>query len=122
MSSIFINKTGLRHQFSVVDYTDIAATTNASDAILVANLRQGIKMNFIDNSTDAPVNLYLVHPDADPTIPANRLYWLTIPGDRVINYSTLGSANLEFDPGTRIYASIYSGAPTSGILALAMWG
>jgi len=122
MSSIFTGQTGLRHQFEKLAFGDLAGTTNATNAKLLARLRQETRLNFIDNTTDKDLVILLVHPKADPTVAANRLFWIEIPSLRVLNYDVGAAPGLHFDPGTRMYVYALGGNPATGALRLSMWG
>jgi hypothetical protein len=121
--SFFIGQTGLRHQWATLTYSDVASATDAASSVLLARLQRGGRFAYFDNSINVDLALYLVHPDADPAVTANRLFWIEIPATRVINYDFLQQIQVQFDPGTRIYVSKAAGAgsATSGKLRLSTY-
>lgn len=121
MSSIFSGRTGLRHQFFKVTSAEFSGATNAATAVLVARFNKEGRLNFIDNTLDKDVALLLVHPDADASVSTNRLFWIEVPSNRVINYEVGNIPGLIFDPGTMVYAYPLEAA-SSGALRFAMWG
>lgn len=123
MSSIFTGKTGLRHQYEDLTYSEVNGATDASSAVLLIQFEQAARMAFIDNTVNVDLALYLVHPDADSTVAANRLFWIEIPSNRVLNYADM-APGLVFDPGTRVYVAKAggAGAATSGKVRVAAWG
>ena len=121
MSSIFSGKTGLRHQFFKRTAAELALATNAANAVLVARFNDGVKLNFIDNTLDKDIVLLLVHPDADSAVATNRLFWIEVPSNRVINYDVAKAPNLEFPPGTKMFVYPLA-AVSSGALRVALWG
>lgn len=121
MSSIFSGRKGLRHQFFKRTSAELAGVTNASNAKLLCRFNDAVRLNFIDNTLDKDIVLLLVHPDADSADAANRLFWIEVPSNRVINYDVGKSPNLEFPPGTKMF--VYPLAATSsGAIRVALWG
>lgn len=123
MSSIFIGMTGLRHQYEDLTFTEINGATDAASSVLLLQFAQAGRMAFIDNTLNVDVQLLLVHPDADSTVAALRLFWIEVPANRVVNYD-INQAGLIFDPGARIYAAkaAGAGAATSGKIRISVWG
>ena len=123
MSSIFIGQTGLRHQYYDLTAAQLAAATNATSAVLIGRIRMDARLAFIDNTLNADVAMLLVHPDADATVVANRLFFIEVPSTRVLNYDVGAAPGLHFDGGTRMYV-YYLGAtaPSIGKLRIIMWG
>ena len=123
MSSIFTGKLGLRHQFAKLTAADLAAANSQATAKLLGRMRMESRLNFMDNTLDTDIAIYLVHPQADPSVVANRLFWIEIPSNRVVNYDVGIAPGLMFDPGTRIYVTYIGGAaPTTGAFRVALWG
>ncbi len=120
--SIFMGKSALRHSFKELSSAELIGATNKATAKLWFCLNTAGRMNFMMNDTDAKLVVYLVHPDADSTIEANRLLWIKIPPDRVINYDIVSAPGLEFPPGMKMFVSYEGAAPTKGTIAVAMWG
>lgn len=121
MSSLFIGKSGLRHQFAELTATAINATTGASDALLLATYRQASQLCFLFNGTAMDIAFYLVHPDADPAVTANRLLWYKHPANFNLNYEQ-GMNALRFDPGSKLYVAKADGTGTTGFVRIVTWG
>lgn len=121
MSSIFTGQSALRHQFSKQTFTNLVPAVDAANAVLLHKFNQAGRLTFIDNTLDATAVLLLVHPDADSTVAANRLYWIEVPSNRVINYGSFILPVLEFDPGSKIFVYTLT-VPTQGFIAIASWG
>jgi hypothetical protein len=80
-------------------------------------------MAFIDNTMNVDLALLLVHPEADSSVTANRLFWIEVPSDRVINYDVGSAPGINFDPGTKIFVYRVGGAAAAqGKLRIAVWG
>lgn len=128
--SIFSGKRGLRHSFAKLTAAELSAATAATTigtAKLLHTYKNWGRLSYLDNTlidgsgNGVDVGLALVHPEADPTDPTFRLFWIELPGLRVLNYSTGDAPGIAFDPGTRLYAW-YLSAPASGSVRLAAWG
>jgi hypothetical protein len=123
MSSIFIGKSGIRHQFLKLTAAQLATANSAATAAYLGRMSQSVSLNFIDNTLNTDVAVLLVHPEGDSTSAADRLFWIEVPTNRVINYSVDLSPNLKFDPGTKVFIYYLGGAaPTSGDFRMALWG
>jgi hypothetical protein len=124
MSSIFTGKSALRHNYKYLLAADLATALNpASAAMLAVVAPTGARMMFLDNRLDKEVTVLLVHPEADSTVTANRLLWIEVAPDQVINYDLVASPGLEIDPGAKVFVYSTSGiAPTAGKIKLAWWG
>jgi hypothetical protein len=120
--SIFKGTKSLRHKFSALTFTQLAAASDKASSVLLHRFDMAGYMVFIDNATDVDLALYLVHPDGDSADPDFKLFWLEIPATRVINYQTGTVPGLFFDPGTRVYASYLTAAPTLGKIRMPVWG
>lgn len=121
MSSIFVGKTALRHHYKALTAAQMAGATTQATAVLFAVVGQGARMTFLDNRLDKEVTVLLVHPESDSTVAANRLLWIEVAPDQVINYETAASPALEIDPGTKIF--VYCAvAPLAGKVKIAFWG
>jgi hypothetical protein len=118
--SLFVGKTGLRTQFYKKLYSDIAPATSQATAIYLGKFDNLISMFDVDNSLDAAIQLYLVPPDADSTVATNRLPWIEIDKNRVINLNTGMAAIIQFDPGTQVWVSGVT-VPTLGALRIFVW-
>jgi hypothetical protein len=119
MSQFFSGKTGLRHQYEDLTAADLALATSAATAVLLIEMNQATRIGFIDNTLDQDVILYATHPEADGTVATNRLFWLEVPSNRVLNYES-SFPHQTIDPGTKIYVSVPS-APFSGKLRIVVW-
>lgn len=122
MSSIFSGVTGLRTRQRELTFTDLAGANSKTNAVLVYELDVAGRYVFIDNDTDAKIQFYLVHPDAPKTDPNYRLFWFSLPPERVINQDQIPSLGMEIDPGSRIYVAYSGPAPSSGTLQVLAWG
>ena len=119
--SIFTGQKGLRHQYAALTTAQLAAANNATNAVLLLKFDNVGRLVFLDNTMDKDLSILLVHPDADSTVVANRLFWFELPTNRVMNYDMNMSPGLFFDPGTTIW--VYSAvAPTTGKLRVTTWG
>lgn len=123
MSSIFSGKTGLRHQYEDLTYTEINPATTATNAIMALSFAHASRMLFLDNSINVDLWIYLVHPESDSNMVANRLFWIEIPSNRVVNYD-INQSGISFEPGARMYISKAdgAGAATSGKIRISAWG
>lgn len=118
-SSIFEGKTRLTSQYIQKTFTQLAPATDLASAISVLRFDAVAKLQFFDNSTNADLRLHLVHPEADPSVNTNRLLWLELPANRVLDIS-VGLSSLSIPPGTLLY--IYCNTiPTSGKLRVVLW-
>jgi hypothetical protein len=112
MSSVFIGKTGLRHRYADMTVANINTTTGASDAVLLETFTQEARLCYFFNSFDIDLALWVVHPDADSTVTANRLKLLEFPANFNLNYD-LHAANLSFDVGMTLFISKVPGVATN---------
>ncbi|MEM4379125.1 MAG: hypothetical protein QXL01_00360 [Thermoplasmatales archaeon] len=124
--SLFNGKKQLKHQYAEVawDDADFVAGIDNETAKLIMVL-QGIAYKlFIDNALDAEVQIFVEHPDAFKEVgydPGDyRLLLTKISGGQTLNYSVGESPQIQFDPGTKIYA-IQSTVSTSGKFKLSAW-
>lgn len=118
--SFFIGQTGLRHLYNQLTAAQINAAVDQSSAVLLTNLGRGARFAYFDNTVNVDLSIYLVHPDADSSVAANRLFFIELPTNRVINYDFLQQIQVSFDPGTEIWISKAPGAgvASSGKLRL----
>jgi hypothetical protein len=121
MSSIFSGKTGLRHQFYKKTSAQLSSANSIANAALLATFKTEGRLVYMDNTLDADVAVLLVHPDADSTVDSNRLFWIEVPTNRVMNYDVATSPGLLIDPGTKMFIYTLSAA-SSGAFRLALWG
>lgn len=125
--SLFTGKKTLRHQFAKLTFTDLTPAINLATSLELIRFQNMGRLAFLDNTlTDVsgdPVDvaLYLVHPEATALTDDFKLFWIELPGLRVINYSVGDVPGIAFDPGTRIYVHTLS-VPTAGALRLSAWG
>ena len=125
--SFFSGKNALRHQYADLVAADLATATTPATAVLWIQFQNYGRLSYIDNdfldggSLGVELDIYAVHPEQDPTVVANRLFWINMGGGRVINYSTGGAPGIAFDPKTRLYVSCPAGVPASGKLRIASW-
>lgn len=121
--SLFVGKTGLRSQYLKSLAAPINATTGVSNAILMGQFRQADRLAYFMNTTAMDIAIYLVHPDiiGTPT-DANKLFLLEIPANTILNLE-IAEANLELDPGTRIYVSKANATTgVTGTFSIFLWG
>jgi hypothetical protein len=115
MSSVFSGVTGLRSRYAEAATADLAGKTSKTTALYIAEMDMGARFLYIDNGLDAVLDFWLVHPGAvDPADPANRLFFLEIGKNRVMNFDFLPSLGMFFDPGSRLYVAVNGSAPTNG--------
>lgn len=112
MASVFASKSGLRHRYQDMTVANINATTNASDAFLLECFVSEARLCYFFNSFDIDLALWVVHPDADSTVTANRLKLMEFPANFNINYD-LHAANLSFDVGMTLFISKVPGVATN---------
>lgn len=123
MSSIFEGKTGLRSQYMEAAFGVLASASSAAAAYQIGSLTKSGKFLYVDNTLDKDLIIALCHPDADATVAANRLTLLEVPAGRVMSLDVSSTANLEIDPGTKIFLYRASGsAPTTGKFRMFSWG
>lgn len=122
MASIFSTKTGLRSAYVDMAF-GLLTGTNATTAVLFETASKPYRLAYFDNTTDKDLVVLVCHPDVDSTVVANRIKWIEIPSNRVINFGEMQMPNLEIDPGTLIFVYSSSGvAPTIGKLRALFWG
>ena len=114
MASIFIGKTGLRHRYRDLVYTNINSATNATNAILIETFTQEARLCYFFNSLDIDLSVWVVHPDADSSVVANRLKLFEMPANFNLNYD-LQAANLSFDVGMTMFVSKAPSAPAATV-------
>lgn len=117
---VFSAKTGLRSQYLDMTFAQLNATTDATDAFFLGEVKTEARISFIDNGFNADIVVYLVHPEADASDPTYRLKWIEIGAAKMMNMSTLLNA-LAIEPGTKIYVSKLATA-ASGKLRLYILG
>jgi hypothetical protein len=123
MSSIFIGKRGLRLKYADLTSLDLASAIDTSTAVLLDTLKCSGIICLFDNSLDQYCVVSVVHPEADPSDPAQRLVMFELPCQRLLNFSLQGAPQLEFDPGTHVYIHRDPTAPpTCGKVRLLYWG
>jgi len=122
MASIFSTKTGLRSVYVSKAFGSLIGT-NATTAVLFETAAKPYRLAYFDNTTNKDLTILVCHPDIDSTVVANRILWVEIPSNRVINFGEMQMPNLELDPGTQIFVFSTDGvAPTSGKLSALFWG
>lgn len=121
--AVFSGKTGLRSQYLDMSFTQLNATNNATDAYFLGELKTESKLSFIDNSCNADIVVYLVHPDADSSDPTYRLKWIEVGANKIINMSSI-LASLAMEPGTKVFISRATppGTATSGKIRVYVLG
>lgn len=125
MSSIFSGKTGLRTAYVDMTFTTLntaTAATSQATAKQIARMENGARYLFIHNAMDKEITMYVVHPDSDSTVAANRLLWKRIAPLTALNYDFLPGLGMMFDPGLRVFISAENGAPTLGKVYMDWWG
>lgn len=118
-SSIFEGQRKLNSQYKELTFTQLIPAINQPTAIIALRFDAVAKLQFFDSTVDADLNLYLMHPDADPAVVTNKLFWIQIPANRVLDISTQLSM-LSIPAGTMLYVSAAS-IPTSGKLRVFLW-
>lgn len=123
MSSIFDSKSGLRSQFMQADFAALGSALSAATAYQMGTLTKGTKFLYIANLTNKHLNIALVHPDASSTVAANRLLFMEVADGEVMSLDVTATANLEIDPGTKVFVYSATGvAPGSGLFKMLCWG
>lgn len=108
--SFFIGQTGLRHKWASLTAAEVNGATNQASSVLLQQLERGARFAYFDNTINVDLAIYLCHPDADSSVATNRLFWIELPTNRVINYDFLQQIQVSFDPGTSIWVSKAAGA------------
>jgi hypothetical protein len=126
MSSVFagdLGPGGLRSRFAEAAVTDMTTGTHNSKAaaLCIAGMDMGARFLYIDNGFDAVLDFWLVHPEQDASVVANRRFWLSIGKTRVMNFDFLPSLGMFFDPGTKLYVAYRGAAPTTESLRISWW-
>ena len=121
MSSIFIGKTGLRLRFSELTGLQLAAASTPATAVMLCAAASS-RVAYFDNSTNVTIAVLVVHPDADPSVPANRLLMFKMPAGRFLNFDAPNT--LEIDAGAKIFLHYVGGsAPlATSSFYLSHWG
>lgn len=122
MSSIFKGKRALQHQYAELTSTQIvdAEASDLESSVQLTMLNAASRLVYLDNSLNVDVRLALVHPDLPPDA-ANKLFWIEIGANRVLNYQTGDIPTLIFEPDTRIF--LYCPVtPGSGKFRIISWG
>lgn len=127
---ILAGKTSLRSQFHKLTAAELTAGGGSADQANAAfwfKLNQPTQILYLDNTltnaTDDPVdvNIYLVGPDREPDVTANRLLFNELPGLRTLTYSVGDAPILSFEVGIQFFVS-YSDVPTAGVIRAFVWG
>jgi hypothetical protein len=112
------NKSGLRSEFYDLPFGSLVGANSQATAVMLCTLKHDRAYVFISNDMDAEVSFFLVHPELDPAVTSNRLLWLRLGPDRVINFAVGSAPNFSIDAGTKVYIAAEGSVPTAGSLKL----
>lgn len=119
MTSIFAGARGLRTRFEELTFGALAGANSVSTALSLSNAVKS-HIVFIENGLDTTAVIYVVHPDADPAVPANRQILMKLSAGKSLTFDA--DTFLEFDAGTKMFVSFEGSAPTSGNFRMLHWG
>jgi hypothetical protein len=118
MPSIYTGKTGLRVKFNELGFAAVAPANSQATAVSLCNA-VGLHVIYFENTLNADVCLYVVHPEADPLVAANRQLLMKLSAGRFVAFDS--DTMLEFDTGTKMFISAVT-VPTSGNFRISHWG
>jgi len=122
MSRIFSDRRGLRTQYFEANHAQISAATSVANAHYLCAVGPSSRIAIFQNQYSCDVQVYLVHPDVDNEVSANRLMFIELEAKTAINFSS-DLTGLELDPQTKIYLVKGAGSSAAGEkFRLFMWG
>ena len=114
----------LRSGFFETTEAQINATTAGPTTVhTICRYNKSAKVALFRNGFNCDVNIYLVHPDNDAAVVANRILWVKVRALTPLNIDISGTIGLEIEPKTSILISKTAGnSSNGGTFDLFIWG